>query len=291
MKGKNADEIKQGDFPFKGVDKEGFWHFEFLLKYFRGDHEEPSYMEQLLVEPSFQISFEDAAAEQKRIDLILWQKIRTMKTAEEIIKEIYDYRTLKGAWDDFKALYPVKYLAILSAMEEYRQQSYASQPMSEPTVQQLREVAKNNPDTFLAGALYVIDNYKLNSPLMSAGQVGRKIFYVNEVRDLIRLYDKEEISLSKFVEILNEKSTGLSAIELFKLKNQKKENSTAPTVKAEGWVSVEEVFTYEDMMDIAGWMAAADNKRPISELKYEAEMYIKTKLAARQPTPTIPTRQ
>lgn len=69
-----ADEIKQGDFPFKGVDKEGFWHFEFLLKYFRGDHEEPSYMEQLLVEPSFQISFEDAAAEQKRIseDILPW---------------------------------------------------------------------------------------------------------------------------------------------------------------------------------------------------------------------------
>ena len=62
-----ADEIKQGDFPFEGVDKEGHWHFEFLLKYFRGDYEEPSYMEQLLVEPTFQISFEDAAAEQQRI--------------------------------------------------------------------------------------------------------------------------------------------------------------------------------------------------------------------------------
>jgi len=51
-------------------------------------------------------------------------------------------------------------------------QSSTSQPMSaEPTVQQLREASKNNPDTFLAGALYVIDNYKLNSPSMSAEQV------------------------------------------------------------------------------------------------------------------------
>ena len=39
----------------------------FLLKYIRGDYEEPSYMEQLLVVPAFQISFEDAAAQQKEI--------------------------------------------------------------------------------------------------------------------------------------------------------------------------------------------------------------------------------
>lgn len=58
------------------------------------------------------------------------------------------------------------------AKEKKQIESYASQPMSAgPTVQQLREAAKNNPDTFLAGALYVIDNYKLNSPSMSAEQV------------------------------------------------------------------------------------------------------------------------
>jgi len=62
-----AREINQGDFPFDGVDKEGYWHFEFLLKYFQGDYEEPSYMEQLLVVPEFQISFEDAAVQEKQI--------------------------------------------------------------------------------------------------------------------------------------------------------------------------------------------------------------------------------
>jgi hypothetical protein len=34
-------------------------------------------------------------------------------------------------------------------------------------------------------------------------------------------------------------------------------------------------YSKEDMMDIAGWMAAADCKRPIPELKEEAEEYIK----------------
>lgn len=34
-------------------------------------------------------------------------------------------------------------------------------------------------------------------------------------------------------------------------------------------------YSREDMMDIAGWMAAADYKRPIPELKEEAEAYIK----------------
>ena len=51
-------------------------------------------------------------------------------------------------------------------------------------------------------------------------------------------------------------------------------------------VSTREIFTYDDMMDIAGWMAAADNKRPIAELKEEAEVYIKTKLASREPNKT-----
>jgi hypothetical protein len=36
-------------------------------------------------------------------------------------------------------------------------------------------------------------------------------------------------------------------------------------------------FTEKDMMDIAGYMAAADNKRPIHELKEEAIEYIKRK--------------
>jgi hypothetical protein len=38
------------------------------------------------------------------------------------------------------------------------------------------------------------------------------------------------------------------------------------------------LFTYGNLMDLAGWMAAADPKRPIHELKEEAEVYIKEKL-------------
>lgn len=52
-----------------------------------------------------------------------------------------------------------------------------------------------------------------------------------------------------------------------------------------------ETFSYEDMMDIAGWMAAADCKRPIAELKEEAEVYIKTKLVARQPESVPPVQE
>ncbi len=54
-----VDELNKGEFPFDGIDKEGYWHYEFLFKYFRGDDEEPSYMEILLVEVDFMMSFED----------------------------------------------------------------------------------------------------------------------------------------------------------------------------------------------------------------------------------------
>lgn len=63
-----AREIKSGDFPFDGVDKEGYWHYEFLLKHNKGDHEEPDYMEILLYEAYFQISFQD----QKEIENTIW---------------------------------------------------------------------------------------------------------------------------------------------------------------------------------------------------------------------------
>lgn len=39
-------------------------------------------------------------------------------------------------------------------------------------------------------------------------------------------------------------------------------------------VQAEALYTLEDMMNVAGWMAAADCKRPIHELKEEAEVYI-----------------
>ena len=52
----------------------------------------------------------------------------------------------------------------------------------------------------------------------------KKIFYVDEVRNWIRQYDKQEISLSKFVELLNEKATGKSAIEMYQAEMRKKEH-------------------------------------------------------------------
>ena len=100
-------------------------------------------------------------------------------------------------------------------------------PMSaEPTVQQLRDVSKNNPDTFIAGALYVIDNYKLNSPPMSAEQV--------EVLHAIMVLAEHGIPGYAFGdnEAACEMDNRLS--EICRLA------STAPSVKAEGWVSVED---------------------------------------------------
>ena len=47
------------------------------------------------------------------------------------------------------------------------------------------------------------------------------------------------------------------------------------------------IYTHDDMMGIAGWMAAADNKRPIHELKEEAEEYIK-KLNEKRNLPSPP---
>lgn len=47
----------------------------------------------------------------------------------------------------------------------------------------------------------------------------KRIFYVDEVKKMIQQLDNEEITLSRFVEILNEKATGLSAIELSKLED------------------------------------------------------------------------
>jgi hypothetical protein len=47
----------------------------------------------------------------------------------------------------------------------------------------------------------------------------------------------------------------------------------------------ENVFSFDDMMDIAGFMAAADPTRPIHELKAEAEIYIRTKKLQEVMTP------
>lgn len=61
------------------------------------------------------------------------------------------------------------------------------------------------------------------------------------------------------------------------IKGRKFEQQYASQLQAE-----QGLYTESDMMDIAGWMAAADNKRPIPELKEEAENYIKI-LKAKKP--------
>lgn len=47
--------------------------------------------------------------------------------------------------------------------------------------------------------------------------MSKRIFYIDEVRKMLQAYNKGGISLSKLVELLNEKATGLSAIELHDL--------------------------------------------------------------------------
>ena len=71
-----------------------------------------------------------------------------MKTAEEIKLNLSEKIWL---FKDGTISHSECLSAILQAI-----QSPAPVMSAEPTVQQLREVAKNNPDTFLAGALYVI---------------------------------------------------------------------------------------------------------------------------------------
>ena len=151
------------------------------------------------------------------------------KTAEQILHKYFHHFKSERTRD-----------LIVKAMEEYRQQPSASQPMSaEPTVQQLREVAKNNPDTFLAGALYVIDNYKLNSPLMSAEQVEYKVG--DKVEIIASIYG-HEFELGDIVSIFefDEDSIGCINEKGKKWWVERSEIKPAPTVKAEGWVSVED---------------------------------------------------
>ena len=189
------------------------------------------------------------------------------KTAEQILHKYFHHFKSERTRD-----------LIVKAMEEYRQQPYASQPMSaEPTVQQLREASKNNPDTFLAGALYVVDNYKLNSPLMSSEQYSSgaihslgefpttKSMSAEQVCRWVKaserepkkngLYHyKEDGGLNQIV--FFDKDEGFFTIRLIGEKKLKKpervpvkknrdefywlDESTAPAVKADGWVSVED---------------------------------------------------
>lgn len=91
----------------------------------------------------------------------------------------------------------------------------------------------------------------------------------------------------KWVEDIKAENTMLKA-EIDKLREQRSKDGLAgqaqldedgnliSTLKAENErLKTEPTFSHSDMMDIAGWMAAADNKRPIPELKEEAIEYIK----------------
>lgn len=56
-----AEELKRADIRdfMKGINEEGYWRVEFIMKYFNGGDGESSYMELLITEPLFIDSFED----------------------------------------------------------------------------------------------------------------------------------------------------------------------------------------------------------------------------------------
>ena len=56
------------DFDFKEVDQEGEWEIQTLLKYHKGDYDEPSWMEILLTECNFIQTFEDREKWNKELD-------------------------------------------------------------------------------------------------------------------------------------------------------------------------------------------------------------------------------
>lgn len=58
---------------------------------------------------------------------------------------------------------------------------------------------------------------------ISADNGHTRIFYIDEVHKWIKQYNNEEISLSKFTEMLNEKATGIDAIEFYKRFYNKKQ--------------------------------------------------------------------
>ena len=190
-----------------------------------------------------------------------------MKTKEEIISEILE--NSNGAWIDI-------------AEESFDAGvAYASHPSpmsAEPTVQQLRDAAKNNPDTFLAGALYVIDNYKLNSHPMSAEQVCRWVKASERLPDigitvLVKYFDTyQELYYKNNIWFV--KGTNLVAYsECFSLQLEWLETfATTPSVKADGWVSVEEkpLITKDENNN---WTCTEDgDKEFIAALPYTEKM-------------------
>lgn len=185
-----------------------------------------------------------------------------MKTAEEVLKEIYDFKTLNGAYDDFKTLHPLKHSAIIAAMEEYLQQSYASQPSTVMSAEQvdtrlldkIKSIALHNIPYYAFGdneaacemSNRLVEIYKLaesaTSPSVKADVVKTphpdKPFIVANVREIMEQYDTDTVSYSRMVEMLND------AVFQWMAKQ--------PSVKADGWVSVEDGLPTEKDADENG---------------------------------------
>ena len=178
-----------------------------------------------------------------------------MKTAEEILKSKLDGKITFVNNSDYT------FNKVIEAMEEYRLQSHPSPMSAEPTVQQLRDAAKNNPDTFLAGALYVIDNYKLNSHPMSAEQV-------------------EELG-EKYADSKYDK-----AIHLIGWSNTKHgfiaghNTATTPSVKADGWVNI-----YEDIQGRYIGDSEYSSYQEAFDERDELSTYLETVQISRLPAP------
>jgi len=70
----------------------------------------------------------------------------------------------------------------------------------------------------VVAAMHEFADYRFRTPA-TEGEKGKsvpdRIFYIDETRKLINEFLKEEMSMSRFVEILNEKATGVPAMERF----------------------------------------------------------------------------
>jgi hypothetical protein len=78
-----------------------------------------------------------------------------------------------------------------------------------------------------------------------------KVFFVQEVRNMFNSYYKEEISLSRLTEMLNEKATGLSAIEMYKI--EMNETPAAPVGIKSAEVIKENARQYAESKMIYNW--------------------------------------
>jgi hypothetical protein len=75
-------------------------------------------------------------------------------------------------------------------------------------------------DTFRSVTHAVVCNWKREqgySTEADAPPKSPRVFYVDEIRKMVNDLLKEEMSMSKFTELLNEKATGIDAVDMYKL--------------------------------------------------------------------------